>query len=472
MKREIMQEELEIIKSNYSDEEKMINIYKDFIDYTNSSRFKFKYPGDLNLSFFEKERFECYKDGIIEDMDLEIFDDDLDFAIEITSEYLSSNTLIKFYSFAVKNDFDLRVLNGEEKIFIYFRKISNKKERKGNKSSKQYLLGKYALGKIYSYDKFEFYPKNVKLYFENMIERINYRYSALLIKNHFNQIFIDDIIGEYEENIYSGILDKMNKSYLQNSSIFNYLQPIIDAERGLRWKYLGDIDNDFYDIEDDECREIERTDESKIENFIVSFIENNGHVNGSLYRDSYKKMISRPLPFQMIDYQYLSQNEYEDKIIYTYRLSTFLDPYILHLLFVLYYIMQLYPDIKVKFFIKPIKGNINKGDDDSLKTTTCNNLYLRKLFDLLCNTNDAYNNYYYGFYNYNEEYINFFFYIIESKNKKTLDSDSYFAELEKLKRQDELNREAIAQEEEYKRENENFIKSMNEDFPGWYSNID
>ena len=108
-----------------------------------------------------------------------------------------------------------------------------------------------------------------------------------------------------------------------------------------------------------------------------------------------------------------------------------------------------------------------------MKTTTCNNLYLRKLFDLLCNTNDAYNNYYYyGFYNYNEEYINFFFYIIESKNKKTLDSDSYFAELEKLKRQDELNREAIAQEEEYKRENENFIKSMNEDFPGWYSNID
>ena len=463
MKRDITQEELEEIEINYPDKEKMINMYKKFIDYTNCSRFRFRYPYNRFglIGFFKEGRFESYMNGIIEDTNLESNDTSLDFAIEIMSIYLSGNSLIKFYSFAVKNDFDLRVLNGEEKLFVYFKRLGNKEERKKWEFSKLYSLGRYALGKNYCGEDLYFYPKDVRLYFENLIEKINYNCSALLIKNHFDQNCIGDLIGDCERYSVLGKtkLNKLDKDYLRYSSIFNFIQPIIDTERGYHWRYTkGDIDDEFIVKKDGKYEEVERIKESKIEEFIVSYIEDDGRIKANSFKDSYKKQLLHPLPFQMIDYQYLLQREYDDRIIYIYRLSTFVDSYILHQIFGLYYIMQLFIDLRVNFLVKPINSDINKRYDDLLKTIKCNNPYLCTLFSNLPYTDEAEDDIGYYDYNYNEEYINFFFYIIESKNKKTLDSDSYFAEVEESRRQDELDREAREREEEYKRENENFIK--------------
>ena len=90
MKRDITQEELEEIEMNYPDKEKMINMYKKFIDYTNCSRFRFRYPYNRFglIGFFKDGRFESYMNGIIEDTNLESNDTSLDFAIEIMSIYL------------------------------------------------------------------------------------------------------------------------------------------------------------------------------------------------------------------------------------------------------------------------------------------------------------------------------------------------------------------------------------------------
>lgn len=455
MKRDITQEELGIIEDYYNED--FISIYRSFLNSINNSRFTLIYYNSyMDIDELTGERSKIYREGIIEDTNSENIDENLDFSIKIIHRYLNGNTLIECYKFAVEHGYDLRIFNGGENIIIYFKKIEDKEKRIKNVYSKQYFLGRYSL--IKTGIEIPYYPKDVKLYFENLIETINYHFFALLIKNHFNQYPINDLIeeckNEYEQNMCpfgESILDKMDRYYLQRSSIFNYLQPIIDAERGCHWRYKYNIDNDFYYIPkestDEDCYDVDRTEKSQIEDFIVSYIENNGRIKGNRYKDSYKKMLLHPLPFQMIDYNFLSQRESVNEVVYIYRLSAFADSYLLHKIFSLYNAIRSYTDLNVKFVVKSLYNTKNRESDSLLKTTKCNNPYLCTLFRLLPYTD--------GFsgeipiieYGYNDEYINFFFYIIESKNKKTLDSDSYFEEVEELKRQEELDRKARDREE-------------------------
>lgn len=467
MKRNITQEELEIIENHYSND--FINVYKNFLNNINNSQFVLT---DY-LIYFEDlaERFKIYHEGISEDTKSENANDNLNFAIEITHIYLSGKTLIECYKFAIEYSYDLRILNGDKNLIIYFKKIEDKEKRIKNIYSKKYSIGRYFFNK--NNTKKFYHPKDVKLYFENLIETLNYHFSALLIKNHFNQYsIIDDLIEEYDQNMCSfgeSILDERNKFYLQNSSIFNYLQPIIDAERYCG-EYDNNIDDDFYyfpeEATDEECYDVDRTDELKLENFIASYIENNGHIKGNIYKDCYKNTLFHPLPFQMIDYHFLSQRECVNEVIYIYRLSAFVDSYLLHKIFSIYDVIRSYPDLKVKFIVKSLYNAKNKDRDSLLKTTKCNNPYLCTLFRLLPNT-DRFEERLALEYNYNNEYINFFFYIIESKNKSTLDYDTYWAEEEEIEKNEIKDRETVAMADDWKKECEDFVKSMDEDFPGW-----
>ena len=57
-------------------------------------------------------------------------------------------------------------------------------------------------------------------------------------------------------------------------------------------------------------------------------------------------------------------------------MSITLAKYLSNQIFGLYYIMQLFIDLRVNFLVKPINSDINKRYDDLLKTIKCNNPYL------------------------------------------------------------------------------------------------
>lgn len=472
MKKEITSEELELIESCYDEE--FLEVYKTLIDCVNSKQFELLRPynrweiNDIDLEFFQSDygywqsdlnRSACYWNGLKQDFDIPKETDPLNFSIRIKTYSLKGDTLIDFYRFAEKYSFDIKILNDWDSLIIHFCKVSKTRRDFFYINIHPYSFAYFPSKRQIPTHSYHF--KNPSIVFENLIENINWDYYALIILFYYEKC-----CDEYSELSYSvdlkALYDKVRGYFIPHSNIFEFLSPAISIEH----QYC--FSEDIPDWISDEDYIFEHASVNKMIDFCSSYLENTEQIRSDWYKESYKSLLSQPLPFQTIDYKLLSKKEKEDRYVYIYRLSAFLDSYLLYRILKIYQRMKSY-SLKMSFFILPIENKREKRKYKKLLDTTRNlNPYLYALFNNIP-LDDQYidDEVKMSSYDYDEEYINFFFYITEYKEKKGCDLETFVKDLKEEEERRRREEWEYQMSEDYRIENERFLQSMNEDFPGW-----